>query len=167
MKKTLVSFLALSLLVACESESLSKPKGEIVSGVSDSQTTDAELAERIKQIEKDEAKRMEEEKLNVTSVEFDRLVHDFGTVASETNNSTTFKVTNTGKKPLIIDEVKASCGCTTPKKPEKPILPGESDVITVNFRPTEAQKNDQMKTITVAANTEPRLSVLTIKAFVK
>lgn len=167
MKKTLIPLFVLSMLVACGTDSMQKPKGEVVSGVADSETTDAELAERIKKIEEEEKARIKEEKLNVTSLKFDKLTHDFGEVESESNNTTTFKVTNTGNKPLIIDEVKASCGCTTPNKPEGPILPGESDVITVNFHPNAGQKDKITKTITVVANTEPRLSVVSISAFVK
>ena len=34
---------------------------------------------------------------------------------------------------LIISNVKSTCGCTIPKKPEKPILPGESDKIQVKY----------------------------------
>jgi hypothetical protein len=68
---------------------------------------------------------------------------------------------------LIIDNVKASCGCTTPQKPEKPIPPGKSDVIKVNFHPSAEQLNEIRKTITVAANTEPRLTTISVRAFVK
>lgn len=167
MKKTFIPIFAISILVACGTDSMSKPNGEVVSGVADGENTDAELAKRIQQIEAEEEARIKEEKSNVTTITFDRLSHDFGNVAPESNNNTTFRVTNTGKKPLIIDEVKASCGCTTPHKPEGPILPGKSDVITVNFHPNPGQLNEITKTITVAANTEPRLSVLSIRAFVK
>jgi hypothetical protein len=75
-------------------------------------------------------------------------------------------VTNTGKNPLIIDKVDVSGGCTTAEKPEKPILPGKSDKISVVFHPKPGQLNEQKKTITVTANTEPKIVVLDIQAFV-
>ena len=102
-----------------------------------------------------------------TSLKFDKLTHDFGKVKEETDNKTVFRVTNTGKFPLIIDDVKASCGCTTPSKPTKPIAPGKSDKIEVVFHPNEGQLNKQSKTVWVTANTEPKETVLKITAFVE
>lgn len=102
-----------------------------------------------------------------TSLKFDKLTHDFGKVKEETDNKTVFRVTNTGKFPLIIDDVKASCGCTTPTKPTKPIAPGKSDKIEVVFHPNEGQLNKQSKTVRVTANTEPKETVLKISAFVE
>ncbi len=102
-----------------------------------------------------------------TSLKFDKLTHDFGAVKEETDNKTVFRVTNTGKFPLIIDDVKASCGCTTPSKPTKPIAPGKSDKIEVVFHPNEGQLNKQSKTVRVTANTKPKETVLKISAFVE
>jgi hypothetical protein len=59
-----------------------------------------------------------------------------------------------------------SCGCTTAKKPEKPILPGGTDKIEIVFHPKVGQLDKQEKTVTITANTEPSTEVLTIKAFV-
>ena len=84
----------------------------------------------------------------------------------DTDNKAFFTVTNTGKKPLIIENVSASCGCTTPKKPEKPIPPGKSDRIEVGFHPRDGQLDAQEKSITVSANTDSKMEVLKIKAFV-
>ena len=67
----------------------------------------------------------------------------------------------------MILNVKASCGCTTPIKPKKPILPGKSDVIIVNFHPGLMQTKEQEKKVTVETNTKNVLTVLTIKAFVE
>ena len=110
-----------------------------------------------------------ESKTNVptTSLKFDKLSHDFGKVKEESDNKTVFRVTNTGKFPLIIDAVKASCGCTTPSKPTEPIAPGKSDKIEVVFHPNVGQLNKQSKTVRVTANTEPKETVLKISAFVE
>ena len=107
------------------------------------------------------------EGLPLTSMEFNKMSHDFGKIKADTDNKTTFIVTNTGNNPLVIDEVKPSCGCTTSQKPEKPILPGESDEIKVVFHPKESQLKDQKKTVRVTANTTPELIVLNLKAFVE
>ena len=78
-----------------------------------------------------------------------------------------FTVTNTGQNPLVIESVKASCGCTTPSKPEKPIAPGKSDKIEVVFHPKVGQLKQQNKTIRVVANTVPSETVLNVGAFVE
>ncbi|MCD4665566.1 MAG: DUF1573 domain-containing protein, partial [Bacteroidales bacterium] len=44
-----------------------------------------------------------------------------------------FKFTNDGKEPLILSNVRSSCGCTVPTWPRQPILPGQSDVIKVKY----------------------------------
>jgi hypothetical protein len=102
-----------------------------------------------------------------TTLKFNKLSHDFGKVKEDSDNKTVFRVTNTGKFPLIIDDVKASCGCTTPSKPTKPIAPGKTDKIEVVFHPKEGQLNKQSKTVRVMANTGPKETVLKISAFVE
>ena len=49
-----------------------------------------------------------------TTMKFDRMEHDFGKVAENTKNSTSFTFTNTGNEPLVIETAKGSCGCTEP-----------------------------------------------------
>lgn len=99
-----------------------------------------------------------------TTLAFDKMEHDFGNVKIGQDYTYKFKVTNTGKKPLVIEDAKASCGCTVPAKPEKPIEPGKSDEIVVTFSPKAGQGGMNSKTVTVTANTDPKLTTLTIKA---
>ena len=66
-------------------------------------------------------------------ISFEKTVIDYGTVDKGANGVRDFVFTNTGDAPLIISNVKSTCGCTIPKKPEKPILPGESDKIQVKY----------------------------------
>ena len=108
-----------------------------------------------------------EKSIDVTSLKFDKMKHDFGKIKEDTDNKTVFKVTNTGKFPLVINDVKASCGCTTPSKPTDPIAPGKSDEIEVVFHPKVGQLNKQSKSIRVIANTETKEHVLNISAFVE
>lgn len=70
---------------------------------------------------------------NAPVVEFDKLVHDYGTMEQYGNGKCEFKFTNTGKEPLILSNVRSSCGCTVPEWPRQPILPGKSDVIKVKY----------------------------------
>jgi hypothetical protein len=99
-----------------------------------------------------------------TTLAFDKLEHDFGNVKIGQDYTYKFKVTNTGKKPLVIEDAKASCGCTVPAKPENPIEPGKSDEIVVTFTPKPGQSGITTKTVSVTANTDPKITTLTIKA---
>jgi len=123
-----------------------------------------ELQESLKDVAKEEKKRAIEVAANMTTMSFNELQHEFGTVTEDTKHLYNFVVTNMGKKPLFIQSVKASCGCTTPKKPEKAIAPGKSDIIAVEFHPKVGQLGRQDKTVTVIANTDPSMVILNIGA---
>lgn len=168
MKKVIISFAALSLLFACSDSSttVEKKDGDVVSSIASDSKTDAELEAELERIAKEEEQRLAEIEKRATSLEFDRLKHDFGNVGPDSDNITSFEVKNTGNKPLIIDDVSASCGCTMPKKPEGPIAPGETDIIEVKFHPKPGQKNEIIKTVTVKANTVEKIHKLEIRAFV-
>lgn len=141
--------------------------GEYVSAVVADDLSEKELKESLAEFQREEEKRLEEERKNTTTLEFEKLNHDFGDVKAFSENTYKFKVKNTGKAPLVIENVSASCGCTTPHKPEKPIPPGGSDYIEVGFKSKEGQMNEIKKTVTVTANTDPKITELQIRAFVK
>lgn len=101
-----------------------------------------------------------------TAIQFAEMVHDFGTIDQNSTNPKTFTFTNTGENPLIISAAKGSCGCTVPSYPREPIPPGETGKIEVVYKPGK-QTNQQTKTVTITANTEPAQTVLRIKANVK
>ena len=75
---------------------------------------------------------------------------DYGTVTKDGDNGIrTFEFTNTGDAPLIIKDVKSSCGCTVPTKPTEPILPGKTGKIDVKYN---MNPGPIRKTITVESN---------------
>ena len=166
MKKSLIVFAGgILFLTACSETQSSKSDGEVVSAIaSGSEEDQALIKENAKRIAEEEANERELAK-TVTTLKFDKEVHDFGEIATGSENKCVFKVTNTGKYPLKIVDVGASCGCTTPKKPEHPILPGKSDVIEVGFKPNGPGPSE--KTVTIQANTDPRISTVKVKAMVK
>lgn len=67
------------------------------------------------------------------SITFDTTTFDYGTIKPSADGTRFFNVTNTGDKPLIISNVKPSCGCTTPEFSQDPILPGKSAKIKVGY----------------------------------
>jgi hypothetical protein len=64
---------------------------------------------------------------------FNEEIHDFGSVKEGPQAEHVFTFKNTGKSPLIIQNVSASCGCTTPEWSKEPIAPGKSGKITVRY----------------------------------
>ena len=165
MKTLIFIYLSLIVLTACTSKNNSKE--EIISAIAAEQETPEELAKRLKQIKAEEEAFIASELAKLTTLKFDKLTHDFGKVKSNSDNSYKFKVTNTGEKPLIIEKVSASCGCTTPHKPEDPILPGKFDFIEVVFHPKPGQRNAIEKTVTVEANIKEKITELKIRAFIE
>lgn len=101
-----------------------------------------------------------------TDVVFAEMNHDFGTIQQDSKNTKTFKFTNTGSEPLIIEDAKGSCGCTVPSYPREPIKPGETGEIEIVYSPGK-QQGSQNKTITITANTSPISTTLNISANVE
>lgn len=67
------------------------------------------------------------------TIEFKNVEHNFNKVEYKGNATCTFEFKNTGKVPLILTSVSASCGCTTPEWPKEPIMPGKTGVIKVTY----------------------------------
>ncbi len=94
---------------------------------------------------------------------FKSTTKDFGTFKEEKGSVThSFDFTNTGKQPVIIKKVHASCGCTTPSWSRQPIAPGQKGYIKVTYH-AKNRPGPFNKSITVTANTVPAVSVLRIK----
>ena len=72
-----------------------------------------------------------------------------------------FKFKNVGTAPLIFKRISSSCGCTIPKKPEKPIEPGDSGEIEVEY--DTKRVGIFMKAISVVSNSKNSSIVLRIK----
>lgn len=96
-----------------------------------------------------------------TSVEFEKTTHDYGTIGQGGNGDCEFKFTNTGKTPLILSNVTASCGCTVPDWPRGPIAPGTSSSIKVKYNTSIAGSFN--KSITVNSNAVTNPIVLQVK----
>lgn len=99
-------------------------------------------------------------------LKFDTMEHDFGEITANQPVETEFNYTNAGDAPLVITDIKTSCGCTVPKDWSRdPLAPGESGKFSVKFNGSGSNKIT--KTITVTANTEKGSEVVKISAFVK
>ena len=103
---------------------------------------------------------------NGAQVEFEKEVHDYGTIENGANGECTFEFTNTGNAPLIISNAKGSCGCTVPSWPKEPIAPGATAVITVKYDTKRPGAINKSVTITSNAVNSPT-KVIRIKGNVK
>ncbi len=127
--------------------------------ISDDSKTDSIKIVQKKQAEDDALK-------NTTAVQMIDSVYNFGTVADGEKVEFSFRFKNAGTNPLVIFDASATCGCTIPEKPEKPILPGETGFIKVIFNST-GKKGHNEKVINVTSNARPLFPPLKLTGEVK
>jgi len=94
--------------------------------------------------------------------EFDNEVFDFGEVIEGEKAEHEFTFTNSGSEPIIIEKVKASCGCTTPQWPKTPIAPGEQAMIKAIYN-SKGRPGKFNKAIRITSNASEPTKVLYIK----
>jgi len=102
--------------------------------------------------------------LKTENLNFKTEMHDFGTVEEGPTADFEFAFTNTGKEPIILQNVHASCGCTTPSYSKDPVLPGKTGIVKASYN-TIGRPGAFTKSITVATNAGTK--VLTIKGTVE
>ncbi len=102
--------------------------------------------------------------LTVENMKFESEVHDFGNVPDGHTAEYEFTFTNTGKEPLNLQSVNASCGCTTPTWSKEPVLPGKQGIVKASYG-TDKRPGGFTKSITVVSNAGTK--VLTIKGTVE
>jgi len=98
---------------------------------------------------------------NAPVAKWDKIVNDFGEIELGIPKTAEFTFKNTGKEPLIISSVRASCGCTNPKFSQEPVLPGKGSVVSVTYN--AASPGVFSKTVTVITNADPNPVVLILK----
>ncbi|MEO9510746.1 MAG: DUF1573 domain-containing protein [Flavobacteriaceae bacterium] len=102
---------------------------------------------------------------STAKIEFKNETIDYGEIEKGSDGIRVFEFTNTGSVPLVISAVKSSCGCTIPKKPDDPILPGKTGEIQVKY--DTKRVGPIRKAITVTSNADTPTKVLKIKGNVK
>ncbi len=88
-----------------------------------------------------------------TTIEFDSIKFDFGKIKEGEKVRHAYKFKNTGNNLLIIADAVASCGCTVPSFPKKPIPPGEGGEILIEFNSAN-RAGIQKKNILVISNAQ-------------
>ena len=97
----------------------------------------------------------------IAEISFTKTIIDYGTIENGVDGKRTFEFKNIGNAPLIFSRIISSCGCTIPKKPEKPIQPGESGIIEVEY--DTKRTGLFQKAITVNSNAKTPNIILRIK----
>ena len=80
-------------------------------------------------------------------IKFPELVHDFGKIKQGVPTTFDFEFKNVSEKPVVIENAAATCGCTTPKWPQAPVMAVKKEKI--NFGYNAANVGAFSKTITV------------------
>ncbi len=73
------------------------------------------------------------ENISGAGIQFETTEHDFGTIPEKGDGTFSFAFKNTGKEPLILNNVRSSCGCTVPEWPKEPIKKGGKGTIKVSY----------------------------------
>lgn len=98
---------------------------------------------------------------NAPIFKFENEVVDYGEIARNSDGVKILKFTNVGKSPLIITNVKGSCGCTVPTRPKEPIMPGETGEIQIKYATNRIGAFS--KTVTITSNASKPTVVIPVK----
>jgi len=88
-------------------------------------------------------------------IKFKELKHSFGKIKQGKPVSYQFSFTNTGNKPLIVENAMAGCGCTTPEYPKEPIGKGKESTIKVTYNAAALGTFKKDVTVKFANHAEP------------
>ena len=101
------------------------------------------------------------------AIEFAKKVHNFGKVSvNDGAQKCSFDFTNTSDKPVVINNIISSCGCTTPIWPKKPIMPGEKGKVEVTYLNDQGPYPfDKTLTVYTSASTKPIILRITGLAY--
>lgn len=133
----------------------------VAAGLFACQQADQSSVKTLTQAEKDSAVK---DAANFTTIQWiDSTFQDLGKVKEGQVVEVSYRFKNAGDKNLVIADVRASCGCTVPEKPEKPIAPGEEGVIKAKFDSKGRPKGENRKDVFVTANTPENSTQLSFK----
>ena len=101
----------------------------------------------------------EEQTLDGPNITFTEQEHNYGTLQKGGDGNCEFIFTNEGNEPLILSNVKASCGCTVPTWTKEPIMPGQTGTINVRYNTNNIGAFTKTITVTSNAVNTPRLTL--------
>jgi hypothetical protein len=93
-------------------------------------------------------------------ISFDQTTYDYGTIKVNSDGTCEFKFKNKGNTPLVLTNVRSTCGCTVPQWPKQPIKKGKTGIIKVKYN--TRIKGTFNKSIYVYSNGSPKPVILKI-----
>ena len=102
--------------------------------------------------------------ISAQEFEFKKEVINYGKIKKGDDGKRIFEFTNIGDAPLIIKDIKTSCDCAVPKKPEKPIMPNEKATITVEY--DTSKTGGISKEIIIFSNAKNPVKKIKIKGYI-
>ncbi|PQJ78853.1 DUF1573 domain-containing protein [Polaribacter porphyrae] len=102
--------------------------------------------------------------ISAQEFKFEKETINYGKIKKGDDGKRVFSFTNIGKAPLIIKEIKTSCDCAIPKKPEKPIMPNEKATITVAY--DTSKTGGFSKEIIIFSNAKNKIKRIKVKGYI-
>ncbi|KGL63611.1 DUF1573 domain-containing protein [Polaribacter sp. Hel1_85] len=102
--------------------------------------------------------------ISAQEFKFEKEIINYGKIKKGEDGKRLFEFTNVGNAPLIIKEIKTSCDCAVPKKPERPIMPGEKATITVEY--DTSSTGGFSKEIIIFSNAKKSIKKIKIKGYI-
>ena len=102
--------------------------------------------------------------INAQEFKFEEETINYGKIEKGSDKERVFVFSNVGDEPIVISRIQSSCGCTIPKKPEAPIMPGEKGEIKVSYDTNRI--GGFSKSITVFSNAKEGNKIIRIKGLV-
>lgn len=95
---------------------------------------------------------------------FDSATHNFGDVERKGGDLVKeFRFVNDGDEPLVIKKITKSCSCTTVNYSRKPVMPGQSGVITIKYEPHKVEEGVFNRVIQIYTNASNKARILAIQ----
>jgi len=90
---------------------------------------------------------------------FETTVVDYGAVKRGSDGARKFTFTNTGQQPVVVSNVRSTCGCTVPSYPQNPVMPGESQEIEVKYDTNRMGRINKFVTVMTNIDEQIRLQI--------
>ncbi|MBR5484520.1 MAG: DUF1573 domain-containing protein [Alistipes sp.] len=95
---------------------------------------------------------------------FDSATHNFGDVERKGGDLVKeFRFVNDGDEPLVIKKITKSCSCTTVNYSRKPVMPGQSGVISIKYEPHKVEEGVFNRVIQIYTNASKKARILAIQ----
>jgi hypothetical protein len=147
--RTLASLLALSILIVCSCTR----SGDRIEGVQVGKYSNRDI------VRNPQSANAPTDTVNIGKLVFDNPVVNFDSIQEGTVVIHKFSFTNTGTMPVVISDVRTTCGCTATEYPQEPISPGTKTFILVRFDSAD-RVGGQNKEVTVFSNAYPSVHPL-------